>query len=187
MRSVLIVCGTEKGKQLLASILQNTHSVSSATSGAQARRMLDTQDPDLILINTPLPDEFGDSLALFATEVSAAGVVMVVRAEMAGEWTDRMASDGVIVLEKPLHSAWLQQALAVASATRSRLSALQKQNLRLRQQMDDIRLVARAKILLVQHLNMTEPQAHHFIEKQAMDRRVPKRQVAEGILRSYEP
>ena len=106
---------------------------------------------------------------------------------MVEEWSDRMAVDGVLVLEKPLHRAWLQQALAVASATRSRLSALQKQNLRLRQQVDDIRLVARAKILLVQHLNMTEPQAHHFIEKQAMDRRVPKRQVAEGILRSYEP
>ena len=41
VRSVLIVCGTDKGQQLLASILQETHSVSFAASGAQARRMLD--------------------------------------------------------------------------------------------------------------------------------------------------
>ena len=39
---------------------------------------------------------------------------------------------------------------------------------------------------LIQYLSMTESQAHRYIEKQAMDMRLPKRAVAESILNTYE-
>ena len=44
----------------------------------------------------------------------------------------------------------------------------------------------RAKCVLIQYLNMTETQAHRYIEKQAMDLRTTRRQIAEGILKTYE-
>ena len=47
-------------------------------------------------------------------------------------------------------------------------------------------LIDRAKCVLIQVLGMTEPQAHRYIEKQAMDMRVSKRQVAEELLKTYE-
>ena len=50
----------------------------------------------------------------------------------------------------------------------------------------DIRIINRAKLLLVQHLQMTETEAHKYIEKQAMDRCVTKRAVAEQILSTYK-
>ena len=43
----------------------------------------------------------------------------------------------------------------------------------------------RAKWLLVSELKMTEPNAHHYIEKQAMDRCVSKREIAEEIIKTY--
>ena len=52
--------------------------------------------------------------------------------------------------------------------------------------MEEIRLVDRAKCALIQYLSLTEPMAHRYIEKEAMDRRVSRREVAEGILRTYE-
>ena len=51
--------------------------------------------------------------------------------------------------------------------------------------MAEIRLVNRAKWLLITELKMEEPQAHRFIEKQAMDRCVSRRAVAEEIIRTY--
>jgi response regulator NasT len=51
--------------------------------------------------------------------------------------------------------------------------------------MEEIRIVNRAKWLLISELKMTEPQAHRYIEKQAMDRCVPRRTVAEEIIRIY--
>ena len=47
-------------------------------------------------------------------------------------------------------------------------------------------MVDRAKCILIQYLNMTEPQAHRYIEKQAMDLRVSRREIAQGILQTYE-
>jgi response regulator NasT len=33
---------------------------------------------------------------------------------------------------------------------------------------------------------MTEGQAHRYIEKQAMDMRTPRKEIAENILKTYE-
>ena len=52
--------------------------------------------------------------------------------------------------------------------------------------MEEIRLVNRAKWLLIEELKMTEQEAHRYIEKQAMDRCVTKRVVAEQILSTYK-
>ena len=51
--------------------------------------------------------------------------------------------------------------------------------------MEEIRLVNRAKWLLISQLNMTEPDAHHYLEKQAMDQCISKRQMAENIIGTY--
>ena len=51
--------------------------------------------------------------------------------------------------------------------------------------MEEIRLVNRAKWLLISELKMDEPDAHRYIEKQAMDRCVTRREVAEEIIKTY--
>ena len=52
--------------------------------------------------------------------------------------------------------------------------------------MNEIRLVNRAKWLLISELKMTESDAHRYIEKQAMDLRISKREVAENVIRTYK-
>jgi len=47
-------------------------------------------------------------------------------------------------------------------------------------------IVARAKNTLMVYLKLTEPQAHRYIEKHAMDMRVKKIEIAKGILKIYE-
>ncbi|MBR6822515.1 MAG: ANTAR domain-containing protein, partial [Clostridia bacterium] len=42
-----------------------------------------------------------------------------------------------------------------------------------------------AKWILISEMGMEEPQAHRYIEKQAMDRGVPRLEVAEEIIRTY--
>ena len=52
--------------------------------------------------------------------------------------------------------------------------------------MQDIRTVNRAKWLLIEIKRMTENEAHYYIEKQAMDMRLSRREVAENIIRTYD-
>ena len=51
--------------------------------------------------------------------------------------------------------------------------------------MEEIRLVNRAKMLLMQNLKMTEQEAHRYIEKEAMDRGMKKIAVSEEIIKTY--
>lgn len=52
---------------------------------------------------------------------------------------------------------------------------------------DEIRFINRAKLALMLYLNMSEPMAHRYIEKRAMDMRVTKKEIAKNILKTYEP
>ena len=63
---------------------------------------------------------------------------------------------------------------------------MEKKNRTLQEKMADIRAVNRAKWLLIEKLGMSESEAHYYIEKRAMDERVPRRELAENIIRSYD-
>ncbi len=51
--------------------------------------------------------------------------------------------------------------------------------------MEEIRLVNRAKWLLIRELGMEEPEAHRYIEKEAMNRSLTKREIAKQIIQTY--
>ena len=53
------------------------------------------------------------------------------------------------------------------------------------EKMQEIRIVNRAKWFLITELKMTETDAHRYIEKQAMDRCVSKKEIAEEIIKTY--
>ena len=64
----LIVSSGEKGRDMLCGVLTDMGAgdISTVTSGAEARRGFADADWQVILINTPLSDEFGHELAVFA-------------------------------------------------------------------------------------------------------------------------
>lgn len=51
---------------------------------------------------------------------------------------------------------------------------------------EEIEIINRAKTTLMEYLGFTEPQAHRYIEKHAMDMRVTKIEIAKNILKIYE-
>ena len=58
-----------------------------------------------------------------------------------------------------------------------------KELARLRKNLSEIRIITSAKIRLMQTRQMTEEEAHYYLEKEAMDRSLSKKEVAEEILR----
>lgn len=188
MDSVLIVSGTDKGKEFLSEFLkdQGFSRIITARSGGEARRLLNEKEFDLVVINAPLKDEFGEGLALTIADITIAGVIIIVKSELADEISAKVEDLGVLVLSKPLNRLMFFQSLKLITASRRRLLGLKNENVQLQKKIEDIRLVDRAKCALIQYMNITEPQAHRYIEKQAMDRRITKREVAEGILNTYE-
>ena len=68
----------------------------------------------------------------------------------------------------------------------TKLEKMEKKNHTLMEKMADIRTVNRAKWLLIENVNMTEKDAHYYIEKQAMDMRLSRKEVAQNIIRTYD-
>ncbi len=165
------------------------HSVkmfSSASTGGEARRMAVQQDFDLVVINAPLQDEFGHELAADLTEKTSAGVVLVVKAELYESVSANVEETGVILAQKPINRVLLYQSMRVAAACSRRLESLRKENQKLQGKVHELQVVGRAKCALVQYRHLTEQEAHRFIEKQAMDQRTPRIEIAEDILHTYE-
>ncbi|MBC8560604.1 ANTAR domain-containing protein [Fumia xinanensis] len=188
MEKVLIVSSTPKATEHLTKMLQmNRYSrIVAAMSGSEARRMMLDDGYDIVIINTPLPDEFGAELAVNLSETTSCGVLMLVKVDRADDVFSKVEDFGVFVVEKPMNTAMFYQAIKLISASRRRILGLKNENVRLQKKIEEIRLVDRAKCALIEYLGMTEAQAHRHIEKQAMDLRMTRREVAQGILQTYE-
>ena len=66
-----------------------------------------------------------------------------------------------------------------------RFRRLEKKSETLEEKMETIRIVNHAKWILINNMKLSENEAHKLIEKQAMDTRRSKRDVAEGIIKTY--
>jgi response regulator NasT len=122
--------------------------------------------------------------AAFAREVSQ--VIIIVKREIYDEVSSHMELAGVITVPKPIDREMFRAAVKMAKAANAKVQRLQSENTKLIQRLEDMRVINRAKLLLVTTLAMSEGEAHKYIEKQAMDTRKPRRDIAEGILRTYE-
>lgn len=139
-----------------------------------------------MLINTPLPDDFGMGLAIDICSGSGAGVLLLVKSDQYNDVYAKVVGYGVITLSKPTSRQMVAQNLRILCATRERMRQMQARQATVEEKIKEIRLVNRAKWLLIECLRMTEPEAHRYIEKQAMDLRISKREAAENIIRTYQ-
>lgn len=156
-----------------------------AGSAGEAKRMALDYAVDIAILNAPMRDEFGTQLALSLARDNV-GVLLLVPGESFDGVRDQVEDEGVMALAKPLTRQTLEMGLHMITALRGKLLQMDRRNRALQEKMTDIRTINRAKWLLIEQLRMTESEAHYYIERQAMDTRLSRREVAENIIRSYD-
>lgn len=186
--NILIVSGTVKGTEYFTSLLSEEKytSIINASNAGEAKRLLLSSSINIVIINTPLPDEFGIQTALDIAKNEAIGILLLVKGDLYEQVTYKVEDFGVLTLQKPTSKQSILQSLNLLIATRAKIEALQVKTVSLESKMQDIRIVNRAKLILIEQLKMTEPQAHRYIEKQAMDMCVKRVEIAENIIKTYE-
>ena len=184
----MIVSSTEKTTDFIKEMLNaaRINQIAALDTVAEARRLLLKQDFDLVIVNSPLPDESGESFSRQTARRDNSQVILVVKDERFEEVSRACETDGVLTIAKPLNKAVFLSALLLARSAHARLKRLLDENSRLKQKLEDIGIINRAKYILISYMKMSEQEAHRFIEKQAMDMRAAKRVIAEGILKTYE-
>ena len=150
---------------------------------SKAKLAMNERSYDFVIINSPLPDEQGISYAIDLCSGSDVIVMLLVSSEIHDEIYSKVAPYGVYTLPKPTSRAILERALAWMISSRERIRRYENKNLSIEHKMEEIRLVNRAKWILISHYNMSEPDAHRYIEKQAMDRCVTRKEIADEIIK----
>lgn len=186
-QSILIASGSEKGLEYFKELAEGRFAhVVYAQSAAEAAGHVARMPFDVIIINAPLSDELGDRFAVRCTENSYAGVLLFIRAEQMDKISSAVEETGVLVLTKPCGKTAILSAVRLACSVGRRLFAAQSTADTLKSKMDEMKTVNRAKWLLIGKLGMSEADAHRYIEKLAMDTRQTRREIADGIIKTYE-
>lgn len=185
--SILVASAVENFNSALSDLLpESTYSpVHMVASISAAKRELAERAFDFVIVNSPLPDDPGVRFAIDACTARGTVVLLLVKSEAYVGVYDKVVVHGVFTLSKPVSRQSILQALGWMASARERLRKIEKKTLSIEEKMEEIRLVNRAKWLLISELKMDEPHAHRYIEKQAMDLCVSKRQVAQDIIRTY--
>ena len=186
--SVLIVSSSERFNTSFTELLpkKDYSPVDIVKSISHARRKAAERTYDLIIINAPLPDEFGRKFAIDVCTDSNSVAVLFVKNDLYDEIYAKVLEHGVLTLHKPVSVPVVNQALDWMRSISRRLGKIEKRTLTLEEKMSEIRIVNRAKWTLIESCQMTEADAHRYIEKQAMDLCVTRRKIAANILQTYK-
>lgn len=186
--SVLVVSANEKFNNAITKLLpvNRYYPVVFVKNIEDARRLFFDKSFEAVIINSPLPDEFGSKFACDVCERSEAGVLLLTSSELYDDIYYKTIEHGVMTLAKPITESSLRQALSIICATIERMKRFVKKQDTVNDKIEEMRIVNKAKWMLIDHAHMTEPDAHRFIEKKAMDDRTSKRLVAEHIIKQYD-
>ena len=177
MSEILFVSSIEPPQELAQMFRRAGYgTIDFAKSGNEARRKYTSRNYSVIIVNTPLVDELGDRVALDCFNSTTANAVVIAKSEIASSLEERLEYNGVIVFSKPVSARAMYKVLSLFKAQEKRMAILMDQTQKLKDKVEEIKLVSRAKMLLMEKLKMTEDEAHRHLDKTAKDQRVTKKE-----------
>ena len=190
---ILAAAGKEESIQLLRQILKGVSGagqlrIQQAVTLEQIRRGVSgagAQAPaDLLIAVMPLSDGTGvEGIIDVAQRHPQLMSILLVRQEAYEQVTYQCRNQQIFVIAMPFKRQVLAEAASFMLRIRTVIDDKDKELTRMRKNLSEIRTITSAKIRLMQTRQMTEEEAHYYLEKEAMDRSLSKKEVAEEILR----
>lgn len=187
MERALIICDSPKATGFYEDFLK-AYGVSwiiVAQDGTYAKEKLAMDDYDVCIIHYPLRGERGVKTVLDIAEKNVCQVILFVREEGLPDMLDAVDQSGIITLGRPISKGLFRSALLMSDAVVVRMLRAQERIAKLEKQLRETKQIVRAKCLLIEKKGVSEEEAHKFIEKQAMDQRIGRIEVAEEIIDFY--
>jgi response regulator NasT len=155
--------------------------VAEASDGEQAVALATEHKPDLIVMDIKMPNMDGITAA---EKIAALKIpVVLLTAFSQKELVDRASEAGAMAyVVKPFTPNDLLPAIEIALSRHAQLNALEHEISDLNERFETRKLVDRAKGLLNEKMNLTEPEAFRWIQKASMDRRLTMAEVANTII-----
>ncbi len=184
---IMIACKQGEASDSLCKIINGIKNAQTdvSSSSSEVRRKLQYISYDIIIVNTPLSDEFGLDLVFDFSDTLDSAFVVLVKNDIADQVEYKLRDTSAFVVPKPVNPRALQQNIRFVSKAGQKLEKLRARNEQLIKKIEDMKIIDRAKCCLVASLSMTEEEAHRHIQKRSMDLRITPKEVAESILKEY--
>jgi len=156
--------------------------VAQANDGEQAIALSSEHRPDLVVMDVKMPRLDGIAAA---AEIARGRVapVLILTAFSQRELVDRAREAGAMAyLVKPFTAADLVPAIEMARSRFAEIIQLEEEVTGLTERLEARKAVERAKSVLQERLGLSEPDAFRWIQRTAMDLRIPMRQVADTVI-----
>ncbi len=180
--SILIVSASPQFDQIVKKSLTGFSVIDLRKSAAMGRRCILERYYDIVVVNSPLPDESGDGFALDVRNKCNASVLLITPQDTYEKVLERVMEQGILALPKPLPRQKFDKAIRFLLASQNRIHELEKKNHVLEEKLEEMRIVNKAKFLLIERDKMTEDDAHRLIGKMAMDNGISRGAAARRIL-----
>ncbi|MFZ2511857.1 MAG: response regulator [Gordonia sp. (in: high G+C Gram-positive bacteria)] len=156
--------------------------VGEAPNGQVAVDLTESLRPDLVIMDIKMPVRDGIDAASEIAQKRLAPVVMLT-AFSQRDFVERARDAGAMAyLVKPFSQSDLVPAIEVALSRFRELKALEDEISGMNERFEARKLIERAKGLLMEKQDLTEPDAFRWIQTNAMDRRVTMKAVAQVVV-----
>jgi len=155
--------------------------IAEAADGLEAVELAKVKLPDLIVMDIKMPNLDGISAAEQLQSLRIPIVLLTAFSQR--ELVERASEAGAMAyLVKPFSPNDLLPAIEIAWSRHQQIVALETEIADLSERFETRKLVDRAKGLLNEKMNLTEPEAFRWIQKASMDRRLTMHEVALTII-----
>lgn len=155
--------------------------VGEAADGAEAVALASSLKPDLIVMDIKMPNMDGITAAEQIQPLKIPIVLLTAFSQK--ELVERATEAGAMAyVVKPFTPNDLLPAIEIAYSRHQQFMTLEHEIQDLTERFETRKLVDRAKGLLNEKMNLTEPEAFRWIQKASMDRRLTMHEVAVTII-----
>lgn len=180
--SILIASPSDRFCLTVKKSLTGFVTIDIRKSASLARRCVLERYYDLVVVDSPLPDESGVEFAIDVTERFNSSVLLVTPRDIFEGVLSRVTDNGILVLPKPSQADIIDKAVRYLVAVQNRMCMLMRQKQDVEEKMEELRLVNKVKFMLVESKGMSEDDAHRYIGKLAMDNGISRGKAARMIL-----
>lgn len=154
--------------------------VAQASNGEEAIALANEHHPDLAILDVKMPVLDGISAAEKVIKVAP---VLMLTAFSQKELIDRAKDAGAMAyVVKPFTINDLLPAIEISISRHRQMKSLEAEVANLHDRLETRKVIDRAKGVLMQALNLSEPEAFSWIQRAAMDRRITMKEVAEAVI-----
>jgi len=153
--------------------------VAEATNGSEAISLASEYRPDIAILDVKMPILDGISAA---EKIISIAPVLMLTAFSQRELVERARDAGVMAyVVKPFTVGDLIPAIEIAISRHTQMKSLADEVTDLHERLESRKVIDRAKGILMQALNLSEPEAFSWIQRAAMDRRLTMKDVALAV------